>query len=290
MQPMPTPRAGENAAGSAHVFREEPTAADIAISITDSPDPVPLGANLVYTIIVTNSGPDPAPNVQVANPTPTGLTFVSNTGACTTPFPCAFGTVPAGQTRMITATYQVPLGYGGPNPIVATVTATTTTDDPNSANNQATAQTALAPASADLAIVKVGPATVAAGSNVVYTITVANGGPSDAAGVQVADPTPAGLTFVSNTGSCTTPFPCALATVPSGQGRVITATFHVPGGYSGPNPIVNQATVTSTTPDPNGANNSDDASTTFIFIAEPRAGLDRGGRGRATASSSPTRR
>ena len=53
-----------------------------------------------------------------------------------------------------------------------------------------------------------------AGTNVVYTITVTNAGPSDAAGVTLADPTPPGLTFVSNAGDCTTAFPCALGTLP----------------------------------------------------------------------------
>ena len=116
-------------------FNAQLPAADIAISITDNPDPVPLGTNLVYTIIVANNGPDAAHSVEVANPTPPGLTFVSNTGACTTPFPCAFGTVPAGQTRMITATYRVPLDYGGPNPIVNRATVIATTSDPDGSNN-----------------------------------------------------------------------------------------------------------------------------------------------------------
>ena len=38
-------------------------------------------------------------------------------------------------------------------------------------------------------------------------------GPSDAASVSVADPTPTGLTFVSNAGDCTTAFPCSLGTI-----------------------------------------------------------------------------
>ena len=252
--------------GSAHVFRFVPVA-DTGVTIGDSPDPVPLGANLVYTIVVTNGGPDDSMNVQVALPTPPGLTFVSNAGACTTAFPCAIGTIPAGQTRTITATYHVPLGYGGPNPIVATATAVATSADPNPGNDQATAMTALAAASADLEIVKTGPATVVAGSDVVYIVAVENLGPSDAAGVQVADPTPPGLTFVSNSGACTTPFPCDMATVAAGEIRVITATFNVPAGYGGPNPIVNLATVSAATADPNGANNGDDASTTVTFAA-----------------------
>ncbi len=101
-------------------------------------------------------------------------------------------------------------------------------------------------------IVKLGPATVTAGSNIVYSITVANGGPSDAAGVQVARPDARRTDLRFQHRKLHDTFPCALGTVPTGQSRVITATFHVPAGYSGPNPIVNQATVTSTTPDPNG--------------------------------------
>ena len=53
----------------------------------------------------------------------------------------------------------------------------------------------LAP-SAALQITKAGPANAVAGTNIVYTITVTNAGPSDATGVTLADPTPPGLTFV----------------------------------------------------------------------------------------------
>ena len=52
---------------------------------------------------------------------------------------------------------------------------------------------------ADVAITKTGPASIVAGNPLVYTITVTNTGPSDAAGVVVRDPTPPGLTWVSNT-------------------------------------------------------------------------------------------
>ena len=105
----------------------------------------------------------------------------------------------------------------------------------------------LAP-SAALQITKAGPANAVAGTNIVYTITVTNAGPSDATGVTVADPTPPGLTFVANAGDCTTAFPCNLGTLPAGATRTITATFAIPSGYTTPNPIANTATVSSLTP------------------------------------------
>ena len=55
-------------------------------------------------------------------------------------------------------------------------------------------------ASADLSIVKSGPATVVAGGSVSYSLVVANNGPSDAANLSVTDTLPAGVTFVSATG------------------------------------------------------------------------------------------
>ena len=52
----------------------------------------------------------------VSDATPTGLVFVSNTGDCTTAFPCALGVVPAGATRTITATFTVPIDVSRPGP------------------------------------------------------------------------------------------------------------------------------------------------------------------------------
>src|SRR5207248_6781008 len=97
-------------------------------------------------------------------------------------------------------------------PAVDTASVPSVASDPNNGNNSATQSVTVA-AQADLAITKTGPASSTAGSPLVYTITITNNGPSDATSVSVADPTPAGTSFVSNSGACTTTFPCALGTM-----------------------------------------------------------------------------
>ena len=181
----------------------------------------------------------------MADATPPGLTFVSNAGACTTPFPCALGTLAAGQSVAIVATFAVPAGYTTPNPIVNTATVSSQPTDPNLTNNTATSSTTVAPPRADLAITKGRPLRRSVGANLTYTIVVTNHGPSDAPDATVADPTPAGLTFISNSGACATAFPCSLGPIPAGQSRTITTTFLVPSSYTGPDPIVNTATVSA---------------------------------------------
>jgi hypothetical protein len=91
--------------------------------------------------------------VVVSDATPTSLVFVSNTGACTTAFPCALGVVPAGATRTITTTFTVPITYPGLGPIVNVASVSATTPDDIAANNTATVETTLN-RNADVAISK----------------------------------------------------------------------------------------------------------------------------------------
>jgi uncharacterized repeat protein (TIGR01451 family) len=50
---------------------------DVALAMADSPRPVCLGANLLYTLTVTNTGPASATGLSVTNLLPGGATFVS---------------------------------------------------------------------------------------------------------------------------------------------------------------------------------------------------------------------
>ena len=126
-----------------------------------------------------------------------GMTWVSNTGDCTTAFPCTLGVVPAGATRTITATFSVPLDYSGASPIANVTDVSSTTVDTNTANNTATVETTLN-RNADVAISKsVAPASVLVGQPTTFTVVVTNHGPARVTGLVVQDLLPAGLSFVS---------------------------------------------------------------------------------------------
>lgn len=235
---------------------------DVTITKTGPASAFP-GGPLAYTIVVTNQGPSNAADVTVSDVLPASLTFVSNGGDCATAFPCLLGTIPAAQSRTIVATFDVPVTYAGPPAIQNTASVTTSTAETNTANNQATATTTLS-AETDLQIAKSGPASATPGARLLYTIDVTNGGPAAAASVTVDDPTPAGLTFVSTSGACSTPFPCTLTSLAAGETRTITATYDVPRTYAG-GPIANTATISGGGADPTPSNNS--ASTIARFTA-----------------------
>jgi uncharacterized repeat protein (TIGR01451 family) len=233
------------------------SSADLSIAKTGPANAIPA-TNVVYTLVVTNNGPSDAQAVSVADPTPVNLTFVSNSGACTTSFPCSLGTVPAGATRTITTTFAVPANYTAPNPIVNTASVSSTTPDPNPANNSASASTSVA---ADLAVVKT-LSGAAAGGLATYTIVVTNNGPSVATNVVLTDPLPSSVTFwglTTTQGSCTpgSTVSCALGTLTAGATATVTITVLVP---EAPLPrIRNTASVTADQYDPNPTNNSSSA-------------------------------
>jgi uncharacterized repeat protein (TIGR01451 family) len=114
--------------------------ADLEISKADSPDPVTVGDNLTYTITVTNRGPDAATNVVVTDTLPSGVTFVSASPGCVHSagvVTCNLGNIPAGDSVTIT----IVVTPTAPGNIVNNVSVDSDTDDPDPANNAATAPT-----------------------------------------------------------------------------------------------------------------------------------------------------
>ena len=119
-----------------------------------------------------------------------------------------------------------------------------------------------APPAIDLAITKSGspnPATL--GNSVTWTETVTNNGPDAATGVKVADPLPAGMTFVSVTssqGTCTggAVVSCNLGSL--AKGASVTITIVTTASTKGS--ISNTATVVGNEAETNTANNTATAS------------------------------
>lgn len=150
----------------------------------------------------------------------------------------------------------IPPGYTGPDPIVSNASVSSPTTESDLTNNTASVSTPLGANPADLELGKTGPAQVAAGNNVIYTLVVTNRGPGQATGVMLEDPTPAGLTFSSAGAPCQAGFPCTLGTLGANASVTIPVTFIVPANYAGANPVVNTAMVQGNEPDGNNANNS----------------------------------
>ncbi|RDZ29314.1 CARDB domain-containing protein [Lysobacter silvisoli] len=239
---------------------------DLAITKVASSNTPTVGTNVTFTLTVTNNGPSDATGVSVADLLPNGYAYVSDNGAGA--YVPGTGAWTIGNlANGASASLQITALVNAAGSYANTATVTSTTSDPTPGNNTSTS-TPTPVASADLSIDKDDAgASVVPGNNVVYTLTVANAGPSDAAAVQVSDVIPAGLGFVSAAGTGWTcannagTVECSRPTLAAGGNATITLTLSVPSNYGGAPTVSNTATVASTTSDPSGGNNSDTETT-----------------------------
>jgi uncharacterized repeat protein (TIGR01451 family) len=249
--------------------------ANLAVTNSDTPDPVNTGATITYTQTMTNNGPDAAVNAKIVESIGSGVTFQSVAApagfSCTTPavggtgtITCTTASMANGATASFTIVVNVTAVSGA---IVNTVTGSSDAFDVDLTNNNAIATTTInAPLSADLVITKTTPTTLAPqGSTIIYTITVTNNGPSAASTVTMTDALPASLLFQSIAApggfNCTTPgvgvtgtITCTGATLANGASAVFTLAVKVSPTATGS--IVNGASVGSATSDPNPGNSS----------------------------------
>ena len=211
-----------------------PIVDDLSIVKTDSADPVEPGDSFSYSIVVSNAGPDAAPNVVVTDPVPPAFTVTgvsSPQGSCTDTanvVSCTLASLAAGSTWTITVQVDVPADAVSGSVInTASVTGIGDTTPANDSATQSTTVGVPDPASADLVLtIVVDDGTPNEGDVVTYTITVANKGPDDATGVVVTDMLPNGVTFVSWPGEAT------------GRARVRGISGRSPpGGRSGSRPV-----------------------------------------------------
>ncbi|HLX71756.1 MAG TPA: SdrD B-like domain-containing protein, partial [Verrucomicrobiae bacterium] len=224
-------------------------------------------SNLTYTISVTNFGPSSASSVVVTDALPAGVTFVSasgngvnNSGVVN----WSLGTLANGAVSNVTVTVTAPTSGTLSN----TASVTSPTSDPNSTNNVTPSVTTTVTPVADIGLGKTGPASVLATSNLTYTISVTNFGPSAASNVVVTDTLPAGVTFVSASGNGVNnsgTMNWSLGTLANGAVSNLTVTVTAPTSGT----LNNTASVSSPTSDPNTTNNvTPPVSTTVIPVAD----------------------
>lgn len=282
--------------------------ADLSLIKACKPDlsPALAGQQFTCTVLVNNPGPGLPRNVVVRDSlltnvdpakysmdTPT-FTFSSGSGSVDCEptidipggkqFTCNAGTVPVGGSAVIS--YHITSSEGGDFNNFASVTTDST--DPNPNNNASQSSVHVNPA-ADLVVTKTAPATAVAGTQLTYSLSVTNNGPSTATNVKINDIVPAGVSIVS----VTAPGALCAAGIPGNAAQPTTCGFGslAPGATKTEQIVVliapdtigqlnNDATATSDTLDPNNANNAATAST--LVSAEADLAVTK------TAQPSPT--
>jgi len=188
--------------------------------------------------------------------------------------------VAAGETATFTVVVKVNSNTPGATIISNDAVAASATSDPTPGNNTGTATTTVV-TSADLLVVKVdSPDPVTAGADLTYTITVTNGGSSDAQNLSLSDTLPPNTTFISfmvpagwtrtdavpagGTGTVTATTP----TLVSGASAQFTLVVNVNANTPHNTVLSNSATVTTSTSDPNSLNNTGTATTTVVSLPD----------------------
>jgi uncharacterized repeat protein (TIGR01451 family) len=249
--------------------------ADLTVTLT-GPSSVNAGSNATYTITLVNHGPGPAQNVVLSDLLPAGSTLVSMTPATGNPDSFTFAqsgstvtesaaSMAAANTDTFTLVVFAPSNLSNGAAFSDTASVSSNSTDPNPADNTATVTGSIVNtgATADLAVGNAGVTGGTEGSNITYTVTVTNNGPSNATGVVLTDTLGANLRFVSATASQGT-FTQSGGVITFNLGGVAaagTATLTVTAQALEDGNLTNTASVTSNLADSNSSNNSMTATT-----------------------------
>lgn len=249
--------------------------ADLIVSKSANVPTANAGTTVTYTIGVRNGGPSDAQGVSITDPAVAGLSVLSaaaSQGGCevaANAVTCAPGTIGAGSSVAVTITARIDAARPA-GALTNTALAASATPESNPADNSASA-TVTTGVSADLSIAKsANPGQIVPGAPVTYTLAVTNAGPSQATGATIADQLPIGLTFAGSPDGCTAvgqAVTCPVGTLARGETRTYRVSADADAAASGD--IVNTATVSADTPDPNAANNSASA----VSSTSPQADL-----------------
>jgi len=187
----------------------------LTVAKTDGSATYTPGGIATYTVTVTNAGPSDVADVTVTDTLPPGVTLTApvgcaaigaaNCGSVTgasghTSFSAAGASIAAGAAHSLV--FTAPVAYASnltTDPLVNTATATDVATGASASGSDSD----LRLLNVSLAVVKTdGSTSYTPGGSATYTVTVANGGTSDALDVSVTDALPAGVTLSANA-TCT---------------------------------------------------------------------------------------
>jgi uncharacterized repeat protein (TIGR01451 family) len=232
----------------------------LQITKTASAPQITAGGQVMYTLVVSETGPSDAHGVKVSEVVPAGLSLVSahsSQGSCSGSA-CDLGTISAGGQAQILVTANVAASAGG-----QTLTNCATVVDSASDKGAGCAPIVVPPPPAppqpvsDLRIVKhANHAKVVVGQTITYTMTVTNHGPDAARDAKITDTPSLALKVLSakpSRGKCAVGkvLRCSLGTI--GNRKKVTITVKAKVNQVGTER--NAASATSASKDPKPANN-----------------------------------
>ena len=257
-----------------------PDEADLQVVKSSTPLTVSVGSTYIYAITVWNYGGLDAANVIVEDILPSTISFDAVPGPmgdqCSHSgellggtVTCALGTLTSNNSATINIRVNAE-----PEAADTTVTnsavATTTSNEPDTSNNEDTAQTTIIDIPRpDLEVVKQGPINIEAAGDYSYSIQATNLDPDDTAtGVVVTDILPDGVlyrTYSVSRGDITcsqinaSTVQCEVGNLAPGEQVTILLGVTAPGA---PGAVTNQVTIDGNEPDDNGSNDISLATTT----------------------------
>ncbi|MEM8964264.1 MAG: DUF11 domain-containing protein, partial [Acidobacteriota bacterium] len=224
-------------------------AADVSVVKTlDSPGPFNTGDTVLYTLVVSNAGPDAATNVVVTD-SPSNLTLTSVSSTNCSSFPCTIPSLGVGMSETIAVEATIDMGGFFEN--VATVSADESDPDPSNNTDDSGGKAGFV---ADVAVTKsIDPMeSYLVGDSVTFSLLVTNIGPDTATNVVITD-TPINLEITDVLGDNCATLPCTLDSLASGESEliIVVATILSEGDF------LNQTSVMADEVDPDLTNNED---------------------------------
>jgi uncharacterized repeat protein (TIGR01451 family) len=262
--------------------------ADLSVTKIGEPNPPVAGQTRTYTIVVSNSGPSDALDVQLSDIVPAVIqnpVYSVDGGGNWAPWisPFTYGALEAGGSFTVLISGTVNPNVAQNALIVNTAAVASDTPDPDLSNNAAT-DSASVNAESDLSILKVqidpsslpaisaiSPSVITAGTTIYYYLEVLNNGPSFAANLLITDLLPAGISnaeYSLNFGNSWQSW-SGTRTLPAFSypgANYILIRGEVDAALTGT--LENTGTVESDTPDPNLSNNSSTVITTVEQSAD----------------------